>query len=225
MFKEKLLEDAVRFYLGQHVLDRLLRDGRKAMELGAERRLMSLLWIDIRGFGEISEHVDWNKLIATLNDYRARVLDCVSRHNGIVDGFVGDSMLAYWDMPPGVNHAALALSCAADLLESTYSFSQSADERKCPSFKADIGIDTGKVDIGNFGAPQRAKYTLMGDPINLANRLIYRCSQFGVQVLATGETVKLAGDAAPATRQVESIRVKGRDEMVELFTLAKTRHI
>lgn len=225
MFKEKLYEDALRFYLGQHVLDRLVRDGRKAMELGTQWRKMSVLWIDIRGFEYVHEEIDYQRLRLVIDKHRAKVVECIARHDGTVDGFVGDAVLAYWDPAPAVNHAVLALNCAADLLHFTAEFSQGARESRHPPVLSDIGVDTGFVGIGNVGTAQRAKFTLTGDTINLTSRLVYRCAQYGVNVLITDEAVKHAGEACPATRLVDTVKVKGREQMVDIFTLAKVRQI
>ncbi len=225
MFKEKLFEDALRFYLGQHVLDRLLRDGRQAMELGTEWRQMSVLWIDIRRFVNPHAEFDWQQTQALLVEYQTRVLECIAHNGGIVDGFSGDAVLAYWDSEPRVNHAALALSCAADLLQATSVFSKPAGDSERPHFKSDIGVAAGHVGIGNIGTPKRAKFTLMGNVINLASRLVYRCPQYGVQVLASDEVVKLAGDAGPPIRMVDSVTVKGMEDMLDVFTLANVRQI
>jgi len=91
--------------------------------------------------------------------------------------------------------------------------------------KAIVGVDTGQMHLGNFGTPERIKFTVMGDVLNLASQLCVRCNQYDVQVLVGGATLEYAGDAAPPARVVDSIRIKGQEDLTDIFTLADVRKI
>jgi adenylate cyclase len=210
MFKEKLLKDALRLYAGQHVLDRVLQQGQDALQLASETRQMTVLWIDIRGYTDVTLELTPQKLRHAIVEHHQRVLQCIERHGGLVDGFVGDSVLALWGVADSVDHARSALACANELLGIT-------DPAEA-GIRVIIGLESGPVHLGNFGTPDRAKFTVMGDTVNLANRLCLRCVEYNVSALFTDATLALAGDIVPVSH-VENIRIKGRDGLIGLYTL------
>jgi len=217
MFKEQLFKEALRAYAGQHVLDRVIAMGRDAFVLGAERRHLTVMWVDTRGVGGPVSDLAPEKAYASIQNHLRRVLDYVEQTEGIVDSFVGDAVIAYWGTRGSSNHALRALDCAARILRGA----NPAQE----GIKPIIGVDTGNVSLGNAGTPERIKYTLMGDVVNLASRLGDRCSQYGVQVLFSETVLTHAGDAAPPNRVIDSVQIKGRDGLTDISTLADIRGI
>jgi len=215
MFKEQLFRDALRLYAGQHVLDRVEQLGRDALRLQSGPRHMTIMWIDIRGFAKVDLALPREKLWAAVNAHQQRVVDCMARYGGIVDNLIGDAVLACWGMQGPGNHAVLALNCAAELIQVT--------DPAETGIIAEIGLDTGTVGLGNFGTPERCKYTVMGDVVNLASRLSTRCSQYEVQVLLSEAVLAHAGDAARPARLVDTLRIKGKEGTTDIFTLANVR--
>jgi len=213
MFKENLLKDALRFYAGQHVLDRVLDKGPAALLMDHEARTMTMLWIDVRGFTKVDESLSPEMLYAAIGEHQQRVFACIGRHGGTVDSLVGDATLATWDKAASADYAKLALQCAEELVRVT-------DPAQF-GIKVNIGLHTGRVLLGNIGTPARARFTVLGDAVNLASRLCSRCPGFGVSTLFTEATLQASGNAMPA-RELETIRVKGMDDPVRLFTLEST---
>lgn len=214
MFKEKLFKDALRMYAGQHVLDRVEQMGEEALKLGAGPQHATIMWTDIRmtpHFQAMSPKALWD----ALNAHQQMVVDSIERHDGIVDSLVGDGILAYWGTRGPGNHAALALNCAADILH--------AAEPSETRIAAQIGLDTGMVGLGNHGTSGRRKYTVMGDVVNLASRLNGRCYQYGVYVLLSEAVLSHAGTAARPTRLIDTLRVVGKEDPIDIYTLANVR--
>ncbi|HEY4371710.1 MAG TPA: adenylate/guanylate cyclase domain-containing protein [Burkholderiales bacterium] len=221
MFKEQLLKDALRLYAGQHVLDRVLREGRQALEYTTVRQVMTVMFID---FADIFP-ADFSGLTPDMlrswrQGHHELVAECVAEHEGIVDTLMGDAVIAHWGMTPQVDHAALALRCAEKLQAEVSAIDAHHQARGLPGRRLMMGIHSGMVDLGNHGTPNRARYTVMGDAVNLASRLANRCNEYRVPALLTDAALALAGNAV-ATSEVDAIRVKGKDGKVTLHTLGK----
>jgi adenylate cyclase len=220
MFREKLLQDALRHYAGQHVLDRVLREGRGALEYTAQRQVMTMLFIDVAGIFPDNQTPPFQPgtLRSWLLDYQTLVCRSIEEYHGTVDGFIGDAVMAHWNMLPQVDHAALALRCAEHLVSSIAALSAAQQTKGLPGMRPLIGIHSGQVDLGNHGTRDRMRFTVMGDAVNLAFRLCGRCYQYGVPVLLTDASLALAGNAV-ATSEVDTIRIKGKDNPIKLYTL------
>ena len=215
MFREKLLKAAIKLYLGEHVLERVFAQGFCALQVGAVQSEMTVMWIEPK--------VNWTQL-ATLNpgeiagariEYWSTIIQTIEQNCGVVDNYVGDAIMAYFGGKDGENHAALAISCAACVLESLR-------KSKAPFaavFSARIGIDTGPVSFGNIGTAKRLKFTVMGDVVNVAARLIGRMSDFRARVLLTGAVKSSAGTAAnEAVLRVGELNIAQKAETIELFS-------
>ncbi|MDB5803850.1 MAG: putative Adenylate cyclase [Betaproteobacteria bacterium] len=221
MFKEKLLEDALRLYAGQHVLDRVLREGRQALEFAAHPATAAIMFIDLKG-GVPLEPIKLltpELLHSWLAQFHTLIADTIAEHKGVLDGFTGDAVLAYWDIAPDAEQAALALRCAERMVASVEALSRSQPE--FPSVSLIIGLNTGLVRLGNHGTRKRMRHTVMGDVVNFASRLCNRCNEYGLPVLIGQATVRLAPDVA-AVSEVDTIRIKGKDHPVTLYTFGSS---
>jgi len=220
MFKEQLLMDALRFYAGQHVLDRVMQMGRGALDLQYEHRHMTIMMVEViilpRARDELSTEDFW----APYQARQRHIVDCIGRYGGVVDSFLGDEILAHWGLEGPGNHAVLALNCAAELLGGARS-GDPADKY----VKISIGLNTGNIPVGNFGTPGRGKFTVMGDEVNLASRLNQRCAGYCVPILISEAVLTHAGEVAQAARLVDSVQIKGREGLTDIFTLANIRGI
>jgi adenylate cyclase len=219
MFKEKLLLDALRLYAGQHVLDRVLHQGREALAYTSQRQVMTLMFLDMQGmFPDEALPLKPESLRPWLLGWHTLISRCIGEFRGTLDSFIGDAVIAHWNMLPQTDHAALALSCAERLVASINDHSAAQVAKGLPGMRRLIGIHSGMVDLGNHGTLERMRYSVMGDTVNLASRLCGRCSQYGVATLLTDSCLVLAGNAV-ATSAVDTIRVKGNDKPVKIYTL------
>lgn len=189
MFKEKLLKDALRIYAGEHVLRRVLRLGAEALELNHGRRIMTVMSISPQTSDEYYRDLSPIQSRDGLREFHAQVINVIERNAGIVDGFIGDEVIAYFGREDDFDHAAAAIASAAELSSIVVLPQKSNLNASMYPF---IGVDTGFVFIGNFGTTTRMKFTVMGDVVNMSSRLLNRCRTFRVKVLITNSTVRAA---------------------------------
>ena len=214
MFKEKLLLEALRRYAGHHVAERVLRLGNAAFDLGGPTQEMTVMCV------EPCVDPEFREMMKSSGGARARIacwskiLEAIEKNDGVVDGYVGDSVFAYFGAGNSVNHASLAIACAVDIVGAA-----PIPDQPTGTFYPRIGIDTGQVFLGNIGTPERIKYTIMGDVINLASRLSCRVNDYGLQVLISEAAVNSAGTGKAAlTTRLNAVINNG--EPLTLFTLA-----
>jgi adenylate cyclase len=140
--------------------------------LGGVRQRVTVLFSDIRGFTQIAETLPPDKMADQLNEYFAAMVECIFRHNGALDKFIGDEIMAYWGAPVASEDAAdRAVMSALDMQENLRVLNARWSAAGRPTLHAGIGINVGDAFVGNIGSPRRLEYTLIGDTVNIANRL------------------------------------------------------
>ena len=140
--------------------------------LGGVRRAVTVLFSDIRGFTAIAETLPPDQMAAQLNEYFASMVECVFRHNGALDKFIGDAIMAYWGAPVAADDDAdRAVAAALDMQDHLRALNVRWAATGRPTLNAGIGINFGDAFVGNIGSPRRLEYTLIGDTVNLASRL------------------------------------------------------
>ncbi|MEO7360719.1 MAG: adenylate/guanylate cyclase domain-containing protein, partial [Gemmatimonadaceae bacterium] len=142
------------------------------VSLGGVRRRVIVLFSDVRGFTEIAESLPPDQMAAQLNEYFAAMVECVFRHNGALDKFIGDAIMAYWGAPVATDDDAdRAVRAAQDMQDQLHALNVRWAAAGRPMLHAGIGINLGDAFVGNIGSPRRLEYTLIGDTVNLASRL------------------------------------------------------
>ncbi|HJT11303.1 MAG TPA: adenylate/guanylate cyclase domain-containing protein [Dongiaceae bacterium] len=208
------LRKAFSLYLPEPELERLTaRDELPA--LGGEEREVTILFSDIAGYSGLSESLTPAALVGDLNRYFARMTEIVQRHGGFVDKFIGDGVLAVFGAPLAAgNHAEAAVQAALDMVAALARDSTLTLNRR--PIRIRVGLHTDRVIVGNIGAPDRFNYTVVGDGVNLASRLEGVGKLYDVSIIASDATRRAAGDAH-AFRELDQVRVVGRDRPVTLF--------
>ena len=208
------LRKAFSLYLPEPELERLTaRDELPA--LGGELREVTILFSDIAGYSGLSESLTPAALVADLNRYFARMTAIVQRHGGFVDKFIGDGVLAVFGAPLAAgNHASAAVEAALDMVAALAS--DPTLTLNGQPIRIRVGLHTDQVIVGNIGAPDRFNYTVVGDGVNLASRLEGVGKMYHVALIASDATRHAAGDAYPF-RELDQVRVVGRDQPVTLF--------
>ncbi len=221
--KRSQLKRAFALYLSTAVIDRMLASD-KLPTLGGEERELTLFFSDIAGFTGISEHLGPVKLVSLMNTYLAAMTDIIEEHGGFVDKYIGDAIVAVFGAPHeapdhALNAVRAALECRARLANMQHEFDKPADM----VIRARIGLNTGTVLVGNIGSKRRFNYTVMGDPVNVAARLEGVNKQYGTSILMSESTAAACGEAVLA-REIDRVRVKGRDASTRLIEpLAEAR--
>jgi adenylate cyclase len=212
------LEGAFARYLAPSVIEALKRDPG-LLALGGTTRDVTVLFSDVAGFTKLSERLRPEQVSALLNEYLTRHCDAVFATEGVVDKFIGDAVMAFWNDPvPQPDHAlrgcrtALAVQAAMPSLEPIWR------GMGLPEFKVRIGLNAGTATLGNMGSRQRFDYTALGDTVNLASRLEGANKAFGTSILVGDEVRRLAGDAVLA-KPLARLRVVGKEQPVEVHEL------
>jgi adenylate cyclase len=214
----KFIQDAFSAYLSPDLLKELVKNP-DSLSLGGENRELSILFSDIRGFTTISESMDANSLVKLLNRYFTPMTNSVLEHKGMLDKYIGDAVMAFFNAPVDVeDHANQACLSALDMIEKLNLLNKELEEENIPSLHIGIGINTAEVVVGNMGSNQRFNYTVMGDGVNLASRVESITKHYGVNILITEFTAQqLSSDFI--YRKIEPVVVKGKEEPVILYEL------
>jgi len=203
-------------HVSKHVADEILRHPEAVARAG-ERRVVSVLFADLGGFSALAERSDPEAVVARLNEYFAAVCEAVLAEEGTVNELLGDGMLAFWGAPLAQpDHAARACRAALACRERLARLTEGWQAAGLGALRFRIGVHTGPVVVGEMGTPERSKYGVIGDAVNLASRLEGANRFYGTQLLVSGETRSAAGDGF-AFREVDRVRVAGRDTPVSLF--------
>lgn len=214
----RFMKDAFSAYLSADLLAQLM-DNPKALSLGGEKKNISVLFSDIRGFTTISESMDAASLVQLLNRYFTPMTDSVLEHMGMLDKYIGDAVMAFFNAPVDVDeHAKKACLCALDMIQRLEKLNAQLTIENIPSIRIGIGINTAEVIVGNIGSDNRFNYTVMGDGVNLASRVESLTKNYGVDILITEFTLKEL-DSSFIVRKIEAVIVKGKDEAVLLYEL------
>lgn len=205
-------------YVNPTVVEELILHPEK-LKLGGERKELSVMFADIEGFTTISEKMPSEELVSVLNEYFNEMTTIILHHNGTLDKFFGDAIVAFWGAPlPQDDHALRACCSALDMQQKLATIRKQWRDEGKPMLHVRIGINTGDMVVGNMGGIGKFDYTVIGDSVNIASRLegankVYRT---GIMVSeATYERVKneIVG------RELDLIAVKGRSEPLRTFEL------
>ncbi|MDF1762805.1 MAG: adenylate/guanylate cyclase domain-containing protein, partial [Oleibacter sp.] len=187
-----------------------------SVNLDGEKKEMSVLFSDIRSFTTISEKLTTQELKLLLNLYFTPITDLIFDHQGTVDKFVGDMVMAFWNAPLDVDdHAHYAICAARAMLKKTEELRADFTERGLPLIYIGVGINTGEMNVGDMGSDSRRNYTVLGDSVNLGARLEGLTKFYGVDLLVGESTYA----AAPKWlyRHMDRVAVKGKEEPVDIY--------
>jgi adenylate cyclase len=184
--------------------------------MAGQSREMSVLFSDIRGFTDFSEKLPPAELAEVLNAYLSTMTRIVQQQRGTIDKYIGDAIMAFWNAPIDIgDHASRAVQTALDMQAALPQLNREFAARNWPEVKIGIGVNTGRMSVGNMGSEFRQSYTVMGDAVNLGSRLEGITKQYGVGILVTQATVE--ADPVHAFMKVDAVRVKGKALPVVIF--------
>lgn len=204
--QKEYIRKAFSYYLSDSVLKEILKDPSK-LKLGGERKEITVLFTDVAGFTSISEKMDPVDLAKLLNDYLTRMTNIVFANAGVLDKYIGDAVMAFWNAPiANSDHAYLACKTALEM------------QKKTGEFGMRIGINTGDMVVGNMGSQMRFDYSLLGDNVNLGSRLEGINKEYGTKILISQSTQSLISDKL-ITRFIDTVAVKGKEKGVKIYEL------
>lgn len=198
-------------YVPTDLVREMLAQGQEA-RLGGQTRTLTIHFSDIENFTHISEPLTPTEVVAYLAEYLDCMSDAIREHEGTIDKFIGDGIMAFWNAPGAVpDHAAQACRAALRAQERLSALRERWEALGRPQFRARIGLHTGEVIVGNFGTAERFAYTAMGDAVNLASRLEGLNKAYGTYILASQAVRDAAGDGFE-WRTLDRVAVVGRTE-------------
>lgn len=199
------------------------------LELGGERRILTVLFCDVRGFTTIAEKLkdDPQRLTSLMNRLITPLSQAVLDQGGTIDKYIGDCVMAFWNAPldepdhafRGVR-AALAMLDAVDRLNEEIAAETAGTGDGPVRLRVGIGVNTGDCVVGNIGSDMRFAYSALGDPVNLASRLEGESKSARVPIMLGPETARLVGDRLPVL-PLAPVRIRGKDEFVRPSTVLR----
>ena len=192
---------------------------------GGERREMTVMFIDLKGFTSISEGLPADELVSLINSFFSHTSKAIADNSGVIDKYMGDAVMAYWGSPfTGTNeHARLACRAALDGLEHLVRFGE--DVRNILGAAADgldidlrIGVSSGEMVVGTIGSEVARNFTVIGDPVNLGSRLEGANKAYGTRILISENTRELIGDEF-LVREIDLMQVQGKVVPIRIFEL------
>ncbi len=203
-------------YVPPELVDKMAEDPEKYnMEPRAAE--LSILFSDVRGFTSISEALRPEELREYINDYLTEMSTIIrSGQHGTLDKYIGDAIMAFWGAPvDDSEHARHGVLAALEMQRQCKALNERFAQRGWPTLKIGVGVNSGNVRVGDMGSKIRRAYTVMGDAVNVASRLEARTKYYGVGILVGETTRALVKDMV--FREVDRIKVKGKDEAVTIF--------
>jgi adenylate cyclase len=216
--QRQYVRGAFERYVGSEVADLLAREPERLV-LGGQKRELSILFSDVRGFSSIAEHMEPEALAELLTEHLGAQTRIVFAHEGFLDKYIGDAVMAFWGAPLAVaDHARRACAAALDIAAAMPGLRAQWGARGWPEVHIGIGVATGDAVVGNFGSALRFSYTALSDHVNLASRLEGLNKFYGTQILISEQTRREIGDEF-VCREIDCVRVKGKTKPVVVYEL------
>ncbi|MDD5363873.1 MAG: adenylate/guanylate cyclase domain-containing protein [Gallionellaceae bacterium] len=202
-------------YVPHELVDEMAKDPER-YSLRGESRVMTVLFSDIVGFTSISEKLEASQLADMLNAYLSHMTKLVQESRGTIDKYIGDAIMAFWGAPMSDDrHASDAVLTAMAMQATLAELNPVLEKNGWPPVRIGVGVNTGRMSVGNMGSEFRMAYTVMADAVNLASRLEGLTRQYGSLVLVGEDTVAACPDLAFMT--VDKVRVKGKQVPVTIY--------
>lgn len=217
-FAENKRRQQIKGMFNQYVppahIDKML-DDPSSVNMEGERKELSVLFSDIRSFTTISEKLSANELKVMLNRYFDPITETIFYHQGTIDKYVGDMVMAFWGAPlDDPKHAQNSVETAFEMLRITERLREEFKKDGLPEVKVGIGINTGDMNVGDMGSTFRKAYTVLGDAVNLGSRLEGLTKFYGVELLVSQATIDQCDDILH--RRIDRVKVKGKNEAVAI---------
>jgi adenylate cyclase len=214
--QQSLQRSALERFLSPEVVEMVVAN--PDIRLGGVNQEVTVMFADIRGFTTMSEAMEPARVVEILNEYFTRVTDVIFDNGGTLDKYIGDAVMAVFGAPISKgNDAAAAVNSAMQIQRLLIELNRDAAAREWPELRVGIGINTGNAIAGNIGSPRRLDYTVVGDAVNTAQRLMTNAA--GGQILISESTAKKLGKTGKTIdlERLPELKVKGRSEAVPVF--------
>ena len=203
-------------YVPPELVDEMVKDP-DSYSMKATTKELTVMFCDMRGFTQMSETMEPTQLQALLNSVFSRLTAQIRNNRGTIDKYMGDCVMAFWGAPvDSSDHASLAVKTALEMAKAMRTLNEEHRAKGLPEIHIGIGLNTGTMCVGDMGSDIRRSYTVIGDSVNLGSRLEGLSKTYGVDIVVSEATRKLAPDFA--WQQLDKVRVKGKDQTVDIFS-------
>ena len=214
-----LRNEFIKRVFGRYVTDQVVQsilEDPKGLDLGGQKRVVTILMCDLRGFSGLAEKLEPERVVELLNVYLGAMAEIIMKHQGTIDEFLGDAILAVFGAPLACpNHAESAVACSLEMQLEMDQVNRQLNRLGIPPLEMGIGINTGEVVTGNIGSIQRTKYGVIGAQVNLAGRI--QSTSVGGEVLVSESTFQAVGGNLRTDRSF-FIWPKGASASVHLWS-------
>lgn len=224
--EKKKVKGAFSHYLSPDVMEQVLADP-DSLSLGGERKELTVFFSDVRGFTTISESLTPEQLTTLMNDYFTPMEGIIFESKGTLDKYIGDAIMAFWGAPVDLpDHADIAAESCIKMLFELKRLQADFKQKNYPHVDIGIGLNSGPMSVGNMGSDRLFQYTVMGDAVNLGSRLEGMTKNYGIRCMISEGTVKaFQRPEAHIVRDLDDIRVKGKNEPVKVFELMQPDYL
>ena len=220
--EKKKIRGAFQYYLTASVINEMLKDPSK-LKLGGDKKDLSVLFSDIRGFTTVSEKLSPEELVHLLNEYLTAMTNIVFEYEGLLDKYMGDAIMAVYGAPlDQPDHALRACRTALKMRKELERLQKKWSEEGRPVLNIGVGINSGDMVVGNMGSEMRFDYTVMGDSVNLGSRLEGINKEYGTGSVISEFTYERVKDTL-LCRELDWVRVKGKKLPVKIYELLGER--
>jgi len=212
---------ALRRFLSPEAVKKILDNPDVTRVRGQEKEL-TVLFSSIRGFTSLADELSPTALVDLLNEYFSEMTDVIFKHEGVLDKYIGDAIMAFWGAPyPHEDHAVRACRAALEMQQVMIKLQNHWEQQGRPRLEIGVGINTGTMYVGLIGSKKRCEFTIMGANVNLAARLEGITNQYGTHLMI-GETTYEAVRKEMLARELDIVRLKGKVKPVKIFELVGT---
>jgi len=202
-------------YVPPELVDEMSKDP-ESFSMEGESRELSVLFTDVRGFTTISEGLEPKELSKLMNEFLTPLSRIIYKHRGTIDKYMGDCIMAFWGAPlQDPQNARNAVLAGLEMHKVLDSLQPHFRDKGWPPIHIGVGVNSGRMNVGNMGSEIRLAYTVMGDAVNLASRLEGITKQYGVNMIVGESTRSEVADVV--FRELDRVKVKGKDEPVTIF--------
>jgi len=218
--KKEKITAAMGKYISKDVMQNVV-ENIDNIKLGGKKAEITVLFADIRDFTSISEKLSAEEVSEILNEYFSEIVPIIERHNGVLNKFMGDAVLAIFGEPIRLkNHAENAVKCADKMLKKVKYLQRKWLEEGKPRIEIGIGISTGEAFVGNIGSENRLEYTVIGDTVNTASRIENYNKIYKTNFLISQETYRHVADIADVIK-IREVTIRGKSHKMNIYEVLR----
>lgn len=218
--EKKFIRDTFGRYVSSSVAEAIL-SGR--LKLGGERKKATVLFSDIRDFTSMSEKLPPEDIVVFLNEYFTEMVSIITKYEGVLDKFIGDAILAVFGAPISRHgDAHRAVFAALEMHQRLKIFNEKRSKAGKNNINIGIGINTGELVAGNIGSEVRMEYTVIGDTVNLSERIEELNKEFGTKILISEDTYNEIKDEVEV-REIQSVSIRGKEQKITVYEVLRKR--